>query len=90
MLPERELERAFELSRTCDAMLVVGTSGEVQPAASLPFVAADAGALVVDVNPNRDQIAGIADIFLQGTGGEVLPGLAGALAAGDPAQDGPG
>ena len=51
MLPVEALERAFELSERCDAMLVVGTSGEVQPAASLPFYAARAGATVIDVNP---------------------------------------
>lgn len=73
------LDRAYEVSEQADAMLVVGTSGEVQPAASLPFHARRAGALVIDVNPDRDQIARIADIFLQGPGGEVLPRLVEAL-----------
>lgn len=80
-LPEDVLAAAFTLSGQCDAMLVVGTSGVVQPAASLPFVAAQAGALVIDVNPERDEIADVADIFLQGRGGEVLPGLVVALRA---------
>ena len=75
MLPEAALERAFHLAEHCDAMLVVGTSGEVQPAASLPFYAARAGAFVVDVNPNRDQIARCSDIYLAGTAGTVLPAL---------------
>lgn len=78
-LPEDVLAAAFALSEQCDAMLVVGTSGVVQPAASLPFVAARAGALVIDVNPERDEIAEEADIFLQGTGGTVLPALVAAL-----------
>lgn len=80
-LPEDVLATAFKLSRECDAMLVVGTSGVVQPAASLPFVAAEAGALVIDVNPEHDEIADIADIYLQGKGGEVLPKLVAALRA---------
>jgi NAD-dependent deacetylase len=78
-LPERELDRAFELSESCDAMLVVGTSGAVQPAASLPFVAARAGALVIDVNPERTPISALADFYLEGTGGVVLPQLLEAL-----------
>ncbi len=41
------LDRAYEVSEQADAMLVIGTSGEVQPAASLPFHARRAGALVV-------------------------------------------
>jgi len=81
MLPAAVLALALEASRRCDAMLVVGTSGVVQPAASLPFVAAGAGALVVDVNPERDEIARVADIFLQGPGGVVLPRLVAALEA---------
>lgn len=74
-LAEDVLATAFALSEQCDAMLVVGTSGVVQPAAALPFVAACAGALVIDVNPDRDEIAHMADVFLQGTGGAVLPSL---------------
>ena len=78
-LPEPEIGRAFLLGRTCDAMLVVGTSGVVQPAASVPVLAARSGAPVIDVNPERDDLAVIADIFLQGRGGELLPRLVAAL-----------
>lgn len=78
-LPEEVLSASHALSQRCDAMLVVGTSGQVQPAASLPFVAARAGALVIDVNPDRDELAEMADIFLQGPGGTVLPALVAAL-----------
>jgi NAD-dependent deacetylase len=81
MLPERALRRAFNLAQSCAAMLVVGTSGEVQPAASLPFEAAAAGAVVIDVNPERDYIARASDIFLQGPAGQVLPQLVAALTA---------
>jgi NAD-dependent deacetylase len=79
MLPRAALERAFDLAEGCDAMLVAGTSGEVQPAASLPFYTARRGGLVVDVNPERDTIASIADIYLSGRGGSVLPQLVQAI-----------
>jgi NAD-dependent deacetylase len=79
MLPAARLERAFALSERCDAMLVVGTSGEVQPAASLPFVAARNGALVVDVNPARDSATRAAELFLQGPAGAIMPRLVAAL-----------
>lgn len=74
-LPEDVMRKAYDASIRCDAMLVVGTSGVVQPAASLPYVAARHGAPVVDVNPERDEISEMADIFLQGKGGTVLPEL---------------
>ena len=60
-------------------MLVVGTSGVVYPAAALPLLAAEAGATVIDVNPERDALSAAADIFLQGPGGQVLPALAAAV-----------
>ncbi len=75
MLPQAELERAIHVSESYDAMLVVGTSGEVQPAASLPFWARAAGATVVDVNPERGSIANAADVHLSGPGGDILPAL---------------
>jgi NAD-dependent deacetylase len=75
MLPAAALERAFYLAEHCHAMIVVGTTGEVQPASTLPLIASQHGATIIDVNPNRNQITPIADIFLQGPGGEVLPQL---------------
>lgn len=74
-LPEQVIRDAYAACRAAQVALVVGTSGVVQPAASLPFVAQDAGATVIDVNPEEDEISGRADIFLQGTGGAVLPRL---------------
>jgi NAD-dependent deacetylase len=78
-LPEDVMRKAHEASQRCAVMLVVGTSGVVQPAASLPFVAARTGALIIDVNPERDEISEMADVFLRGKGGEVLPQLVDAV-----------
>jgi NAD-dependent deacetylase len=78
-LPADALERAETLSKDCDAMLVVGTSGVVYPAALMPRFAHEAGATVVDVNPERDSLTASATIFLKGPGGEVLPLLVAAV-----------
>ncbi len=74
-LPTAALERAFELASRCEVLLAVGTSGVVYPAAMVPVLAQQAGATVIDVNPEPDAIANMADWFLQGPGGEVLPRL---------------
>lgn len=74
-LPEGVLRRAYDASQHCTVMLVVGTSGVVQPAASLPYLASRTGALIIDVNPEPNEISSMADIFLQGKGGAVLPEL---------------
>jgi NAD-dependent deacetylase len=53
--------------------LVVGTSGVVQPAASLPFVAAQHGATVIEVNPEVSLITSLAKWHLAGPSGQILP-----------------
>ena len=79
-LPHEAITRAFEVARRCDVMLVVGTSGVVQPAASVPLVALQSAAFLIDVNPQPDELTSLAHVFLQGPGGEVLPLLVRAVA----------
>ncbi|MBO9309383.1 MAG: NAD-dependent deacylase [Chloroflexi bacterium] len=75
-LPAEALTRARDLCLRADVVLIVGTSGVVQPAASLPYLAKRSGnAFLIDVNPERDEIAPICDLFLQGTAGNILPRL---------------
>ena len=78
-LPGDALDRAHALCAACDVMLVVGTSGVVYPAAAMPLLAAEAGATVIDVNPESDALTAAAEVFLQGPGGEVLPALVAAV-----------
>ena len=81
MLPAVALERAYDLSHATDLMLVVGTSGVVQPAASLPFAAKQHGATIVEVNPEMTSITLIADWHLSGQAGAILPLIVAALRA---------
>jgi NAD-dependent deacetylase len=81
-LPPAALERAFQLSQTTDVMLVVGTSGTVQPAASLPFLARRHGATIVEVNPDPTPITSVARWHLAGPAGTVLPQVVAALSPG--------
>jgi NAD-dependent deacetylase len=79
MLPADQLQAATAACRTADVMLVIGTSGLVTPAASLPAVAKRAGACVIEINPDYSAITRIADIKLDGPSGEVMPRLLAAL-----------
>lgn len=74
-LPRDATERAWQLAEECDALLLVGTSGTVWPAAELPLVARRAGARVIEVNPHPSELTHAADVFLQGPAGDVLPVL---------------
>ncbi len=52
-LPRGALETAYHESAKCKLMLVIGTSAVVQPAASLPVLARQKGAKIVEVNIER-------------------------------------
>lgn len=82
LLPEREVTAAWEGAARCDAMLVVGTSGLVYPAAALPGIARDAGATVIEVNPESSDVSHLAHVTCRGTAGAMLPALVAALAEG--------
>ena len=81
MLPEHDLSRAMHISQMTDAMLVIGTSGLVTPAATLPRVAKEYGAKIIEVNPDYSMITRYADVKLEGPSGEMLPKLVEALNA---------
>ncbi len=74
-LPEAVLAKAFDAARACEVLLSVGTSGLVQPAASIPACAKEAGALVVQVNPNATAMDRMADYNLRGSAATVMPAL---------------
>jgi NAD-dependent deacetylase len=70
----RDYPEAEELAKGCRAMLVVGTSGEVFPAADLPVRASSAGAVIVEVSEGPSEVR--SDVRLSGRAGEVVPTLA--------------
>lgn len=78
-LPGRVVDVAWREAERCDVLLVVGTSGVVYPVAQLPALAKQAGAVVIDINPECTPISMLADISLQGAGGVVLPQVVAAL-----------
>ncbi len=77
-LSRHVLDRSFALAELADACLVVGTSGVVQPAASIASVAARAGAVLVEVNLEPTPITAQADVSLLGRAVEIVPQLVGA------------
>ena len=81
MLPADALQDAHTATQLCDVMLVVGTSGLVTPAATLPGLAQQHGATIIEVNPDDTPITALAEVKLMGVSGEVLPTLLEALDA---------
>jgi len=78
-LPGDVLAHAFEAASRADVFLIVGTSALVHPAASLPEVAGEQGALVVEVNPELTPLSGLVDLRLAGPSAALLPRILDAL-----------
>ena len=53
----------------------IGTSAVVQPAASLPILAQQNGAITVEINPEPTPLTAQMSYVFEGKAGEVLPDL---------------
>jgi NAD-dependent deacetylase len=75
LLDSELLSAAREAAQRCDLFLSVGTSAQVEPAASLPQIALNHGAVVVIVNPEVSESLRSPLYRLSGPSGVVLPAL---------------
>jgi NAD-dependent deacetylase len=75
---------SIEAAAAADLLISVGTSGATNLPMQVGTLAAGKGALLVDVNPNSNPFSEMAlrtgGHFCQGPSGEILPGMAKALA----------
>jgi len=72
-LPQDQWQAASLAAGSCDTFFCVGTSGAVQPAASLIDRAMEAGAVTVQINPNPTGLEDQLSYALSGPAGTVLP-----------------
>jgi len=75
ILPRGVFELAAESAQECELCIVIGTSGIVYPAASLPEIAKAAGAFLCEVNSELTAVSELCDEVLTGKAGEILPML---------------
>lgn len=74
------LQRAQMLAASCDVMLVIGTSGTVEPAAYLPVIAKRSGAWILEINPEPTPLSQrFSDMVLLGPAGAVMRRIAAAM-----------
>jgi NAD-dependent deacetylase len=74
-LSEEVLQASFAAVAACDLILVIGTSAVVQPAASLPLIAKQSGARIIEANPQPTPLSEHADWILRRPAAEALPQL---------------
>lgn len=75
MLPRAELDAAQQAAQECQVFFSIGTSGLVQPAASLAWLAKHNRAVLVEINPEETPLSEAVDYFIKGKSGQVLPEL---------------
>lgn len=80
-LPQREWNQAETAISNSDLLVIVGTSGVVQPAASLPLIAVEMGIPVLEISPADTELTRFADVSWRTTAAVGLPELVAALNA---------
>lgn len=75
LLPAGILENAFREIENCSLLILIGTSGSVYPAASLPIYAKNRGVKILEINNAESDLSVISDYQLTGKAGEILPEL---------------
>jgi NAD-dependent deacetylase len=75
-IPPQALNRSFQLAASADVLMVVGTSAVVSPANTIPSIAKERGAQIIEINLERTHLTDtITDVFLQGNAGEIMKAL---------------
>ena len=66
-IPEEAARASYEAINKSDLFLVIGTTGEIRPASSIPVMAKQNGAKIIEIKVEQTNFTGqITDIFLQG------------------------
>ena len=73
-IPHEALTYSNQEARSCNVMLVIGTSAVIHPAASMPVIAKSSGATIIEINIEETELTGYtSDYLIRGTSGEILP-----------------
>lgn len=76
VIPSEAIVQSALLVEKCNALIVVGTSAQVYPAARLPILAHQNGAFIIEANiVETDFTQTVTNAFLEGPAGETLPRL---------------
>ena len=73
IIPMSVIDSSIMAIENCDVMLIIGTSGIVEPAASMGLMAKKSGKKVIEINLDMTPSSGLYDFSLRGKSGEILP-----------------
>lgn len=72
-LLSEDLEQCATVLRSCDVLLIIGTSGVVYPAAGFASVAKETGAFVAEINLDPTPQSALVDVSLHGRAKDLVP-----------------
>lgn len=72
-IPEPAGSLSFKEAEIAELFIIIGTTGEIQPASMIPRIAKENGAKIIEINTKRSYFTDdITDIFLQGKATEIM------------------
>ncbi|MEC9490953.1 MAG: Sir2 family NAD-dependent protein deacetylase, partial [Halanaerobiales bacterium] len=72
-IPEREEKLSFEEAEKAELFIIIGSTGEVQPASLIPVVANSKGARILEINIKKSNFTDdITDLFIQEKAAEAM------------------
>jgi len=72
-IPPEASHYSFKEAEISDAFLIIGTTGQIQPASSIPFIAKERGSTIIEINVEASTYTDtITDIFLQGKASRII------------------
>jgi NAD-dependent deacetylase len=73
-IPPAALSRSFQLASSAEVLMVVGTSAVVSPANTIPAIAKEHGAKIIEINTESTHLTHtVTDIFIGQSAGEAIP-----------------
>jgi len=75
-IPVLAYQKSVEAAEKTDLVIIIGSTEEVVPASTIPSIAKQNGAKIIEINPERSLFTdSITDVFLQGKATEVMSQL---------------
>ncbi len=72
-IPPDAYQKSVEAASLAEVVIVIGSTGEVMPAAQIPYHAKQHGATIIEVNPELSNFTNsVTDIFLEGKATEIM------------------
>ena len=81
-IPEEARSQSFRVASQAQALMVIATSAIVSPANTIPGIAKQNGAKIIEINKEKTHLtSSVTDIFLQGNAGKTISALLAAVKA---------